>query len=472
MNRLFDSLFPVDGNPRLILVVSSDSTFDDLGLSLFQREWLQSQGFEIKPGRMALVPTSEGAIERIIYIHPVDPWEIGRLVDQLPEGLYTFETHPSRKDGFDLDFAYLAWGMASYRFDRFIDKPGPKAKLVQDSRVDIPQLFAALEAIFSVRDWVNLPAESFGPEQIQAAMAEIASEFESDGVLLKGIVGDDLLHQNFPAIHAVGRAASPSRAPRLLHLSWGNPNHPVLCLVGKGVCFDTGGLNIKNSTGMALMKKDMGGAAHAIALGRWIMRAKLPVSLHVIVPAVENAISSDSYRPGDVVKTRQGLTIEIGNTDAEGRVILSDALAYAEEWNPALLIDFATLTGAARVALGPEIPVVYASDSVAVDSLLKASEAVKDPLWRLPLYQPYRDYFKSDIADLSNDGQTSYAGSIIAALFLQSFVKPHTPWVHVDVMAWNPTSKPARPKGGEAQGLRAFYGWIESLFKHTRRKTP
>jgi leucyl aminopeptidase len=461
VNSFFDSLFPASGNSCPIFVVSAGSSLENLTLSAFQLAWLNAQNFEIKPGKYALIPGPGGELERVIYVNPSDPWDIGRLVDQLPEGVYRFDDKPSGE--FDLDFAYLAWGMASYRFDRFTQKPAPKGKLLQSPVVDNHHLSYALEAIFSVRDWVNLPAESFGPEEIQAAMAEIADEFETQGALLKGIVGDDLLHQNFPAIHAVGRAATASRAPRLLHLSWGNSNHPALCLVGKGVCFDTGGLNIKNATGMATMKKDMGGAAHAIALGRWIMRSKLPVNLHIIVPAVENAISSDSYRPGDVVKTRQGLTIEIGNTDAEGRVILSDALAYAEEFNPALLIDFATLTGAARVALGPELPALYASDSVEVEWLLKASQQERDPLWQLPLYQPYRDYFKSDIADLSNDGQTSYAGSIIAALFLQSFVKPNTKWVHVDVMAWNPASKPARPKGGEAQGLRAFYAWIESL---------
>ena len=257
----------------------------------------------------------------------------------------------------------------------------------------------------------------------------------------------------------MGRAAS--RAPRLLHLSWGNPKHPVICLVGKGVCFDTGGLNIKEDTGMALMKKDMGGAAHVIALGQWIMKSNWPVCLHVIVPAVENSISSQSYRPGDVFKTRKGLNIEIVNTDAEGRVILSDALAYAEELKPKLLIDFATLTGAARVALGPELPAIYASETADVQSLLEMGRRYQDPMWQLPLHQPYREYFKSDIADMTNFGSTGHAGSITAALFLESFVQPKTAWIHVDVMAWNSSAKPTCPKGGEAQGLRAMYEWIK-----------
>jgi leucyl aminopeptidase len=444
-----------------------------LGLSKFEKNWLKTQNFEGKPGQFFLVPEEKtGRLKEVWYVQHSDPWDFAKLSDHLPMGQYeisdetqnNFKNKSANKiEKFDLDFAYLVWGLAFYRFDRFINKSRPKATLkIFPEGARKTALENQLEAIYLVRDLVNTPAESLGPEELQAVMAKIATENKAE---LKGIIGDELLTQNFPAIHAVGRAAGPSRAPRLLHLSWGNPQNPLICLVGKGVCFDTGGLNIKDSTGMSTMKKDMGGAAHALALGQWIMKSNLPVFLHVIVPAVENSISGNSYRPGDVIQTRKGLTVEIVNTDAEGRVILSDALAYANELDPKLLIDFATLTGAARVALGPDLPVIYASDKNLAKALLEQGEENKDLLWELPLYQPYREYFKSDIADMTNSALTSHAGSITAALFLESFVEKKTPWVHVDVMAWNPAARVARPKGGEAQGLRAFYYWIKKYFK-------
>jgi leucyl aminopeptidase len=289
-----------------------------------------------------------------------------------------------------------------------------------------------------------------GPEHLSDIAREQAELFGGE---FDEWIGDELLAQNFPAIHAVGRAAA--RAPRLLEINWGNPKHPRIAIVGKGVCFDTGGLDLKSAEGMRLMKKDMGGAAHALALARLIMQRELPVRLQVLIPAVENAVSGNAFRPGDVLRTRKGLTVEVGNTDAEGRVILCDALAYAAEQKPKTIIDFATLTGAARVALGPELPVMFCNDEMLAAKLLAASDAVEDPMWRLPLWRNYRRLFDSDVADMNNSGKGGYAGAIVGALFLDYFVPEGTPWVHFDVFSWNDVSRPGRPAGGEAQGLRA-----------------
>jgi leucyl aminopeptidase len=289
-----------------------------------------------------------------------------------------------------------------------------------------------------------------GPEDLSDVAREQAERFGGE---FDEWVGDELLAQNFPAIHAVGRAAT--RPPRLLEINWGNPKHPKVAIVGKGVCFDTGGLDIKSAEGMRLMKKDMGGAAHAIALARLIMQRNLPVRLQMLVPAVENAIAGNAYRPGDVVRTRRGFNVEVGNTDAEGRVILCDALAYAVEQKPKTIIDFATLTGAARVALGPELPVLFCNDERLATRLAAASQAVEDPLWRLPLWRNYRRLFDSDVADFNNSGRGGFAGSIVAALFLDYFVPEDIAWAHLDTFSWNDVSRPGRPMGGEAQGLRA-----------------
>jgi len=301
-----------------------------------------------------------------------------------------------------------------------------------------------------VRDLVNTPAEDMGPEQLSDVAREQADLFGGE---FDEWVGDELLAQNFPAIHAVGRAAA--RPQRLLEINWGNPRNPRVAIVGKGVCFDTGGLDIKTAEGMRLMKKDMGGAAHALALARLVMQRELPVRLHCLIPTVENAISGNAYRPGDVVRTRKGLNVEIGNTDAEGRVILCDALAYAVEQKPRTIIDFATLTGAARVALGPELPVLFCNDEKLAAKLLARSVELDDPMWRMPLWRNYRRFFDSDIADFNNSGRGGFAGSIVAALFLDYFVPDTVAWAHFDVFSWNDVSRPGRPLGGEAQGLRA-----------------
>ena len=314
------------------------------------------------------------------------------------------------------------------------------------------------DAIALTRDLVNTPTEDMGPQHLSQVARQLANEF--DGTF-REIVGDDLLTENFPAIHAVGRASH--RPPRLIEITWGDPSHPRVAVVGKGVCFDTGGLNIKGADGMRQMKKDMGGGAHALALARLIMQSKLPVLLHMLVPAVENAIAGNAYRPGEIVSTRAGLKIEIGNTDAEGRVVLSDALALAAESKPELIIDFATLTGAARVALGPELPATFANDDAWFNALQAAATAAQDPIWRMPLWQPYHDMIKSSIGDIVNTGGPQ-AGAVTAALFLERFIPQGQAWIHIDTFSWNLKPRPGRPDGGEAQSLRACFEMLKTKF--------
>lgn len=354
--------------------------------------------------------------------------------------------------------AALGWALGGYQFSRYRAPRRAPARLAL-----APETLAALqpmvEAVTLVRDLVNTPTEDMGPAQLAAAAAHLA---ERHGARLRVIEGDDLLAQNFPAIHAVGRASH--RPPRLVELDWGDDGDPRLALVGKGVCFDTGGLDIKPADGMLRMKKDMGGAAHALALAGLVMAGRLPVRLKLLIPAVENAIGPDAYRPGEVIATRKGLSVEIGNTDAEGRVILSDALAYAVEWQPALLLDFATLTGAARIALGPDLPALFANDEELAGDLLAAGVGQRDPLWRMPLHAPYAAFLDSPIADLNNAAASKHAGCITAALFLQRFVPEGVPWAHLDVYSWNDSARPGRPAGGEAQGLRAFHAMLRARF--------
>jgi leucyl aminopeptidase len=310
-----------------------------------------------------------------------------------------------------------------------------------------------------VRDLVNTPAEHMGPEELAQAVRQAAM---AHGATFREIVGERLLKAGFPAIHAVGRAAA--RAPRLIELNWGNPKHPRLVLVGKGVCFDTGGLDLKGADGMRLMKKDMGGAANALGLATLVMALKLPVRLQLLIPAVENAVSGNAYRPGDVIRTRAGVHIEIGNTDAEGRVILCDALAYGAEGKPSLMIDMATLTGAARVALGPQLPALFSRDTALARELVDRGLALHDPMWQLPLWDGYHVNIESDIAAIVNTGKNTMAGAITAALFLQDFVPASVPWLHLDLFAWNDAARPGRPVGGEAQTLRTLLAWLEARF--------
>jgi leucyl aminopeptidase len=418
-------------------------------LSPGDRRWLEASAFDAAPGSFVLVPDAKGGIARVVTgVHDgYDPWALAALPLRLPRGRYALGKGPVPIAPEDAAFA---WDLGGYQFSRYRKSKRKPADLQIEPSAKVRAALELAQAVRLVRDLVNTPAEDMGPAELSDIVREQAELFGGE---FDEWVGDELLAQNFPAVHAVGRAAA--RPPRLLEIHWGNAKHPRLAIVGKGVCFDTGGLDIKTADGMRLMKKDMGGAAHAVALARLVMQRKLPVRLHLVIPAVENAISGNAYRPGDVVRTRKGLNIEVGNTDAEGRVILCDALAYAAESKPRTMIDFATLTGAARVALGPELPALYCSDERLAAKLLARSRSLVDPMWRLPLWRNYRRLFSSDIADFQNSGRAGFAGSIVAALFLDYFVPDDIAWAHFDVYAWNDISRPGRPTGGEAQGLRA-----------------
>ena len=418
-------------------------------LSPAQRRWVEAGDFSGNPHTHCIVPGAKGEIDIVLVgvRDADDPWSLASLPLKLPRGRYALGKGPVT---IPPDKAAFGWSLGAYQYTRYKKARRKSADLQLEPSAKVTEALDLAEAVRLVRDLVNTPSEDMGPEQLSDIVREQALLFDAE---FDEWVGDELLAQNFPAIHAVGRAAA--RAPRLLELNWGNPKHPRLAIVGKGVCFDSGGLDIKTAEGMRLMKKDMGGAAHAIALARLVMQRKLPWRLQLLVPAVENAISGNAFRPGDVIRTRKGLTVEIGNTDAEGRLILCDALAYAAEEKPRLMIDFATLTGAARVALGPELPALFANDDKLADKLLKAAQAVEDPVWRMPLWRGYRRFFDSDIADFNNSGRAGFAGSIVAALFLDYFVPDDIAWAHFDTYAWNDVSRPGRPAGGDALGLRA-----------------
>jgi len=414
-----------------------------------ERRFAQASGFDASADSHCVLPDAKGGIARVLagVKDGGDPWALCALPLKLPRGRYELGKGPV---GIAPDKAAFAWDLGGYQFTRYKKAKRKPADLQLDGSARVREALEMAQAVRLTRDLINTPTEDMGPEHLSDILREQAELFGGE---FDEWVGDELLAQNFPAIHAVGRAAS--RAPRLLELNWGNAKHPRLAIVGKGVCFDTGGLDLKGAEGMRLMKKDMGGAAHAIALARLVMQRKLPYRLQVLVPAVENAVAGNAYRPGDVVRTRKGLTVEIGNTDAEGRVVLCDALAYAVEQKPRTIVDFATLTGAARVALGPELPVMFANDEKLAARLIEASETVDDPLWRLPLWRNYRRFFDSEVADINNSGRGGFAGSIVGALFLDYFVPAEVPWVHFDVFSWNDAKRPGRPVGGEAQGLRA-----------------
>ena len=418
--------------------------------------WLDAHAFDAAPGSAQVLPAADGGVAGALLGigDALDPHSYAHAPFLLPPGDWA----PAEAlDAARLRALVLGWGLGAWRYTRYRDTPRAPARLALDA-LD-PETADLLAACTRVRELVSAPTEDLGPAELEDFVRAIA---QRHGARVDSIVGDDLLAQNFPAIHAVGRASH--RAPRLIALHWGDERHPHLALVGKGVCFDTGGLNIKLADGMRNMKKDMGGAAHAIALAELVMARRLPVRLTLLVPAVENAIGPNSYRPGEVVRTRKGVTVEIDNTDAEGRMILCDALAYAGEQKPAVLVDFATLTGAARVALGPDLPVLYANDDALANAWLAAGEAERDPLWRLPLWRPYLRYLASPIADLANAGASKMAGSITAALFLERFVPGGQAWAHLDVYSWNDSDRPGRPAGGEAQGLRAAWAMLKQRF--------
>lgn len=424
------------------------------------RALLEAVQFKAKAGEVAVLSADEtdGWEAAVGVADPaaLGPWDLAAAAQKLPAGQYRLANGTPGA-------AAIGWLLAHYRFSRYLSKPNPPEPRVLLSS-DVAAIESAVrlaEATALVRDLVNTPAADLGPAELAAAVEEQAQAF---GAQLRIIEGDRLLAENFPAVHAVGRAAAPHRAPRLIDMSWGNPAHPKVTLVGKGVCFDSGGLDIKPAAAMLTMKKDMGGAAHALALARLVMQAKLPVRLRLLIPAVENAIDADAFRPGDILSTRKGISVEIGNTDAEGRLILCDALAAAQEEQPDLLLDFATLTGAARVALGPELPALFTNDDALADALATAAKATRDPLWRMPLWEPYADMLRSEVADVNNASEGSFAGAITAALFLGKFVGPQTKWAHIDLFAWQPATKPGRPKGGEALGLRACWQLLQQRY--------
>jgi leucyl aminopeptidase len=423
--------------------------------------WVRTQGFTADAGSPCLIPNAEGGLERVLLGlgDDGDPWVMAALAAKLPAGTYRLTPEPAGKHA---TWAALAWALSFYSFDRYKTRPKRETpRLVWPGWADRAYVEACVEAVTLVRDLINTPASDMGPAELAAAADKVAATF---GATSRVIVGDGLLAENYPAIHAVGRAAASHRRPRLIDLSWGDETAPKLTLVGKGVCFDTGGLDIKPSSSMKLMKKDMGGAAHVLGLASMIMAAGLPVRLRVLIPAVENAVGSDAMRPSDVLATRKGLSVEVGNTDAEGRLILADALAEAAREAPDLLIDIATLTGAARSALGPDLPALFTDDDALADQILAVGIDESDPLWRLPLYKPYRRMLDSKVADLVNASDSPHAGAITAALFLREFVTEGISWAHLDILAWNGSGRPGRPEGGEAQALRALYRVIRDRF--------
>jgi leucyl aminopeptidase len=425
--------------------------------------WVAGAGFKADRGAVLAVPGPEGAPARVLLGlgngegAEEGGWSHGGLALTLPEGAYRLDA--PLPGGPSATEAAIGWALGSYRFTRYRKADRGPARLLWPEGADRRLVQSTVAATFLVRDLVNTPAADLGPGELAAAAVALGEDF---GAKVEVTEGEALLAANYPAVHAVGRASA--RAPRLIDLRWGDPAHPKVTLVGKGVCFDSGGLDLKPSSGMLLMKKDMGGAAHALGVARMVMEGRLPVRLRVLIPAVENLVAGNAMRPLDVLATRKGLTVEVGNTDAEGRLILCDALAEADREGPALIVDFATLTGAARIALGPDLPAMFCNDEGTAAALLEAARAERDPLWRMPLWQPYARGLKSPVADTNNVADGSFAGAIIAALFLEKFVSRTTPWVHLDIFAWNNADRPGRPRGGEALSMRAVHRLIADRF--------
>jgi leucyl aminopeptidase len=419
-----------------------------------ERSFIAAAGFEAKPGRLMLLPAANGKLTGALFgienpgEDDIDLFRPGQLSGLLPEGTYRFANAPH-----DARLAVLAFALGVYQFGRYRKTEGRKVRLVVPERVDGEDLSRIIEGVTLCRDLTNTPSNDMGPRELEAASRRLARQHRAKVQVTSG----NALAKNFPLVHAVG--AGSERAPRLINISWGRPGDPKVTLVGKGVCFDTGGLDIKPDSGMLNMKKDMGGAATALALAHMIMARGLKVRLRVIIPAVENSISGTSFRPRDVYVSRKGISVEIGNTDAEGRLILADALVLADEDKPALIVDFATLTGAARVALGPDVAPFFTNDDNLADEISRAATDESDPLWRMPLWQPYATMLDSKIADLNNVAAGGYGGAITAALFLRRFVTAKS-WLHLDIFAWTPVAKPGRPEGAECQAARALYSML------------
>jgi leucyl aminopeptidase len=429
-----------------------------------RRQLVEAAQFEGKPGQFILIPGAGPneweALVGVAKLGELTPWCLASAAERLPEGTYRLagEMIPGP--------AALGWLLAQHRFTAYKSRPdtpvGPRVLLsAEPARINDTVRLADATAL--VRDLVDTPASDLGPAELERAVREWASSAGAEVEVTRG----DALEQGYPMIHAVGAAAVPSRAPRLIEAHWGDNAHPRLAIVGKGVVFDSGGLDLKPAAGMRLMKKDMGGAAHALALARLIVAERWPVRLHLLIPAVENAVSGGAFRPGDILTSRNGLRVEIDNTDAEGRLILADALTRAAEEGAATIVDFATLTGAARVALGPDIPATFSNDDRLAADLIAGGTEVGDPLWRLPLWEGYDDMLKSDLADLSNSADSPFAGTITAALFLRRFVPEGVAWAHLDTFAWRPAPRPGRPKGGEALGLRAVHAGLSRRLRRT-----
>ncbi|WP_454748582.1 leucyl aminopeptidase family protein [Ciceribacter selenitireducens] len=419
-------------------------------------DWARKAGFKADAGALLLIPTADGHLGGALFglgSNPSDnPFLSGKLARSLPAGEWHIETAPLTANRL-----LLGYGLGAYRFGRYRSEKPVEPTLMIPQDADAADIKRQLAGIYLARDLINTPTNDMGPADLEKAFRALADHYKAE---VSVVVGDGLLERNFPLVHTVGRASA--QAPRLLELRWGKKGHPKVTLVGKGVCFDTGGLDIKGSANMLLMKKDMGGAANVMGLALMIMDAKLKIDLRVIVPAVENSIAGNAFRPGDIYRSRKGLTVQIDNTDAEGRLILADALAYADEDKPDLLVDMATLTGAARVALGPDLPPFFTDDEDLAEHLLDASLETDDPLWRMPLYKGYEKNIRAQIADLTNAPAGGMAGSITAALFLKRFVDKSTRWVHFDIFGWSPSERPHSPVGGEAQGIRALYRYLRT----------
>jgi len=417
-------------------------------------EWIKAAKFKGDAGSLCPVPDQFGkpTVMLVGIGNDDEPWLWASLPGRLPAGTYKLNLPMDRKRS---DWAALGWMLGTYVFDRYKKREVKEwPRLVWPDQCDRAYVLAAAAAVGMVRDLINTPAADMGPAELAEAARDVGNRFNATTTV---IAGTDLLAQNYPMIYAVGQAAAPGREPRLIDLTWGDDSHPKVTLVGKGVCFDTGGLDLKNSSGMKLMKKDMGGAAHVLGLAAMIMALNAPVRLRVLIPAVENAVGGNAMRPLDVLRSRKGTTVEVGNTDAEGRLILADALWEAGTEKPDLLIDFATLTGAARSALGTDLPALFCNNTPLANRLVAAGESEHDPMWRMPLYAPYRRMLDSKVADLASANDSPYAGAITAALFLQEFVPPGIAWAHLDIMAWNASTRPGRPEGGDVLGLRAVY---------------
>ncbi|GAA4643210.1 leucyl aminopeptidase family protein [Pontixanthobacter gangjinensis] len=459
MSKKTDLIQPDRGQDATKIHLVNKERFGDFskGLSSGQRASLSAQKFDGSGYQVGIVPDGDGwfAVGGVANPDDFSSWCLAKLAEQLPEGIYRLASG-------DPGPAMHGWQTAQHVFDRYKkdeNATGPRILLSKQAK-HIEAAIAEARAVNLVCDLVNTPAEDMGPAALEAEAERIAKAFNADLQVTRG----DALEQGYPMIHAVGRAAARHHAPRLIQLEWGDPKHPRVAIVGKGVTFDSGGLDVKSAAGMRLMKKDMGGAAHALALAELIMKAGLKLRLHLLVPTVENAISSNAFRPGDVLNTRAGLTVEIGNTDAEGRLILGDALSKASESEPALMIDFATLTGAARVALGPDLPALMTRQDDTAAELIAAGKAHDDEPWRLPLPEAYAEWLNSDIADLNNSHGNAYAGASVAGLFLDKFVGEGIEWAHFDTFAWRPFPKPGRAKGGAAYGLRAAFHMLKNRY--------